>query len=134
MTNAYKLRFACGSAGYEEILRQKFPFPCIRILTRKLENLKFTSGTVITEIFEFLKIKIAHFEKDIYEDCMIVLDEMSITSGKDHAHKHWKSGHWSNFSKLWDFLACDPPIKSPYGPEPPGSDGKELWGMEVDGI
>ncbi|XP_011860451.1 PREDICTED: uncharacterized protein LOC105557743 [Vollenhovia emeryi] len=82
LMNAYKLRFACGTAGYEEILKQKLPFPCIRTLTKKLENLKFNSGTVITEIFDYLKIKIAHFEKDLYKDCMIVLDEMSISPGR----------------------------------------------------
>ena len=40
LLNAYKLKFACGTAGYEEILRQKLPFPCIRTLTKKLENFK----------------------------------------------------------------------------------------------
>lgn len=79
LMNAYKLRFACGTAGYEKILWQKLPFPCIRTLTKKLENLKFTS-TIITEVFEFLKIKIAHFVKDLHKNCMIVLDEM--TPGK----------------------------------------------------
>ena len=64
--NAFKLRFACGTAGYEEILRQNLPCPCIRTLTKKLENFKFSSGTTTSEVFEFLKIKIRHFDRDIY--------------------------------------------------------------------
>ncbi|XP_076665372.1 uncharacterized protein LOC143367443 [Andrena cerasifolii] len=40
LMNAYKLRSACGTAGYEEILRQKLPYPCIRTLTKKLKNFK----------------------------------------------------------------------------------------------
>lgn len=62
-------------------MRQKLPFPCIKTLTKKLENLKFITGLPINKVLEFLKIKISCFEKDIYRDCMIVLDEMSITPG-----------------------------------------------------
>ena len=84
LINAYKLRFDCGTAGYEEILRQGFPFPSVRTLTRKLENLKFLSGSSILEVFEFLRIKISHFQDDYFRDCMIVLDEMSITPGSHY--------------------------------------------------
>ena len=84
LINAYILRFACGKAGYEEILRQGFPFPSVRTLTRKLENLKFLSGSSILEVFEFLRIKISHFQDDYFRDCMIVLDEMSITPGSHY--------------------------------------------------
>jgi len=74
--NAYKLHIDyIGTAGYEEILRQKLFLPCIK--TKKLENLKFTNGMIITEILKLLKIKIINFEKVLYKDCMIVLDEMS---------------------------------------------------------
>lgn len=30
LTNAYKLRFACETSGYKEILRQNLPYPCTR--------------------------------------------------------------------------------------------------------
>lgn len=81
LLNAYKLRFACGTSGYEEILRQKLPFPCVRTLTKKMENLKFNSGVIIDEVLDFLKIKICHFDNDLFKDCAIVMDEMSITPG-----------------------------------------------------
>ena len=81
LLNGFKLRFACGTSGYETILKLKLPFPCVRTLSKKMENLKFRPGAIIDEIFEFLRIKINSFEKDLYKDCMIVLDEMSITPG-----------------------------------------------------
>ena len=81
LVNAFKLRFAGGTSGYNEILRQKLPFPSVRTLTRKLENLKFTAGTAISEVFHFLKIKVDHFTNEIFKDCIIILDEMSITPG-----------------------------------------------------
>lgn len=76
--NAYKLRFACGTSGYEEISRQGFKFPCVRTLTTKMENQKFKSSEPIYEIFEFLKIKSSHFEKDTHRD------EMAITPGSHY--------------------------------------------------
>ena len=39
LMNAVKLRFACGTAGYQEILRQNLPYPCIRTLTKKIRKL-----------------------------------------------------------------------------------------------
>lgn len=77
---AYKLRFACGNSGYQELLNQGYPLPSIRTLTRKLENLKFEPG-LIDEVFDFLNIKISHFKKDTDKDCILILDEMCITSG-----------------------------------------------------
>lgn len=80
LIKAYKLKFACGTAGHEELLKANFPLPSIRTLTRKLENLKFKRG-IIHEVFEFMKIRISGFEKEIDNDCTLVLDEMSITTG-----------------------------------------------------
>lgn len=36
---------------------------------------------LIDEVFDFLNIKISHFKKDTDKDCILVLDEMCITSG-----------------------------------------------------
>lgn len=80
LLKAYKLKFAYGTAGYEELLKANFPLLSIRTLTRKLESLKFKSG-ILHEIFEFMKIKISGFEKEIDKDRTLVLDEMSITTG-----------------------------------------------------
>ncbi|KAL7298978.1 hypothetical protein TKK_0008076 [Trichogramma kaykai] len=80
LLKALKLRFACGTSGYEEILNLNFPFPSVRTLVRKMENLKFKPGCVILEILQFLEIKVNSFQ-DFYKDCVLVLDEMSITPG-----------------------------------------------------
>lgn len=38
LVNSLKLKFACGSTGYKELLKQNFPLPALRTLTRRLEN------------------------------------------------------------------------------------------------
>lgn len=78
LVKAYKLKFVCGSTGYESLLNANFPLPSLRTLTRKLENLKFKYG-LIDEGFEFLIVKINCFKNEIDKDCTLVLDEMSIT-------------------------------------------------------
>lgn len=74
----YRLRFACGSSGYTQLLKEKWPLPSIRTLTRKVENFKFCGGELNKEIMEFLKLKIDVL-KDIHKHCLLLLDEMSIT-------------------------------------------------------
>ena len=81
IVKALKLRFACGTSGYEELLKQKFPLPSVRTLTKRLENLKFSSG-INEEVFAFLKIKCSNFINSIDSDCVLVLDEISIKSGR----------------------------------------------------
>lgn len=54
---ALKLYMACGSKGYEELCRQKFPLPAIRTLQHRIENLKFEPG-LLEDIFELLKFKV----------------------------------------------------------------------------
>lgn len=81
LIRANRIKFACGPSGYAELLEQNFPLPTLRTLARKMENLKFSSG-IIEEIFQFLQIKSEHFANDIDRDCVLVLDEMSITSGQ----------------------------------------------------
>lgn len=76
---ALKLKFACGSSGYKELLNQGHPLPSERILTRKMEHMKFEPG-LIDEVFQFLSMKVIYFE-EIDKDCVLFLDEMAITSG-----------------------------------------------------
>lgn len=83
LTDAYALKFACGNSGYAHLLEKGWPFPSYRTLTRRLEGWKFVSG-ISHKIFEFLKIKADQFQHNEYRDCVIVLDEMSIASGKKY--------------------------------------------------
>ncbi|XP_071637757.1 uncharacterized protein [Temnothorax longispinosus] len=74
---ALKIRFACGSSGYEEVIRH-FPLPSLRTLNRKMQNIQFDSG-ILNDIFDFLSIKVSSFKNSLDNHCMLVLDEMSIT-------------------------------------------------------
>ncbi|XP_039304971.1 uncharacterized protein LOC105207055 isoform X3 [Solenopsis invicta] len=80
LIKAFQLKFACGYSGYKELLNKGFPFPCIRTLNRKLENLKFRSG-ILDEIFQFLNLKVSQFINNTDRDCLLILDEISITPG-----------------------------------------------------
>ncbi|XP_071576118.1 uncharacterized protein [Temnothorax nylanderi] len=78
---ALRLKYACGSSGYKELLKQKHPLPCERTLQRKLESIQFQEG-ICDDIFKLLEDKITQF-KDVRErDCLLVLDEMSIVPGQ----------------------------------------------------
>lgn len=79
ITKALKLKFSCGGSGYEELLKQGYPLPSVRTLQRRSQNLKFDSG-ILHEVFEFLRIKVESFESH-EKDCVLILDEMAITSG-----------------------------------------------------
>lgn len=76
-----KLKFTCGSTGYEEI-RKLFPLPCKRTLTGRIQNLKFESG-VLHEVFDFLQIKVSKMT-DFDKECVVIVDEMSIERGTQY--------------------------------------------------
>lgn len=78
---ALRLKFACGTAGYEELLKQGFPFPSRRTLTRKIEHIKFKPG-ISDEMLKYLEYKVANFKNDRDRECSIALDEISILGGK----------------------------------------------------
>lgn len=76
---ALKLKFACGAAGYEELLQQKIPLPSLRTLRRKLENFQFKPG-ISKEMFEFLKYKKSFFNEERDIECELIFDEMTTSS------------------------------------------------------
>ena len=47
---ALKLRFACGTAGYDELLKQGHPLPCLRSLHCKMEVVSMEPG-ILDETF-----------------------------------------------------------------------------------
>jgi hypothetical protein len=48
---------ACGTSGYEEMLRQGLPFPSIRTIQRHIQNIKFKPG-ILHEVVEIMKHKV----------------------------------------------------------------------------
>lgn len=76
-----KMKFTCGSTGYDEI-RKLIPLPCKSTLTKRIQNLKFESG-VLHEVFQFLSIKVSKMSS-FDKECVVIVDEMSIESGTQY--------------------------------------------------
>ncbi|XP_048515815.1 uncharacterized protein LOC125502128 [Athalia rosae] len=81
--NALKIKFSCGNNGYKEILKQKFPLPSLRTLSRRMQHISFSSG-IQSDIFDLLKTKFEHVEHEHERQYVIVFDEMSIQPAKVH--------------------------------------------------
>lgn len=80
---AFKIKFSCGTSGYQELLKQGYPLPALRTLRRKLEKIRFSPG-ILHEVFEFLKLKVDNFKNNHERECVIVIDEMAITPSKSY--------------------------------------------------
>ena len=76
---ALKLRFACGTTGYAELLNQGHPLPSLRSLRRKMEVVSMEPG-ILDETFRLLKLKVEALDEKERE-CCLTLDEMSIKAG-----------------------------------------------------
>lgn len=76
ISRALRLKFTCGSDGYEELLKQNIPLPSEKTLQRRLQSIKFEPGT-LNQVFEFLKVKIDCFNNN-ERDCCMILEEMEI--------------------------------------------------------
>lgn len=78
LRRATQLRFACGNRGYEELILLGIPFPSLRTLRRKLENLEF-EPEVLDEMLQFLSFKKFNLKNDIDLERGLIFDEMAIT-------------------------------------------------------
>lgn len=81
LKKALRLKLSCGSSGYKEILCQGIPLPSERTLRRRLEGMDFQPG-ISEQMFDILSERISLFTDDRERDCMLTLDEMSITEGE----------------------------------------------------
>ncbi|XP_011167115.1 uncharacterized protein LOC105200996 isoform X2 [Solenopsis invicta] len=78
---ALRLKFFCGSSGYQQLLKEKIPLPSERTLQRKLEGINFEEG-IFNDVFKLSEDKVVSFKDSRKRNCMIALDEMSITPGE----------------------------------------------------
>ncbi|KMQ91988.1 vam6 vps39-like protein [Lasius niger] len=78
---ALRLKFSCGSSGYQELRKQKMYLPSERTLRRKLESIQFEEG-ICDDIFKLLEDKVALFQDVREKDCVLILDEMAIAPGQ----------------------------------------------------
>ena len=79
LKKSFKLKFACGSAGYEELRKQNIPLQSQSTLRAALEKIGFTE---YDDIIEMLAGKAACFEDNRQLDCVLSMDEMAITPRK----------------------------------------------------
>ena len=80
LKKSFKLKFVCGSAGYEELRKQNIPLPSQSTLRAALEKIGFTEGRY--DDIKMLAGKAARFEDNRQLDCVLSMDEMAITPGK----------------------------------------------------
>lgn len=74
---SFRLRFSCGSKGYEDLIEHGYPLPSLRTLRRRLEGIAFESGC-LDDVFLLLTPKVNALS--VYErDCCLTLDEMKLT-------------------------------------------------------
>lgn len=78
-----RLKFACGTTGYEELQAQNIPLPSTRTLRRRMENIAFEEG-ISNEVLEMLAQKMQHVTSAAEKDCSLVLDEMAIQPGEQY--------------------------------------------------
>lgn len=76
-----KLKFSCGSTGYDLLINNNLPFPSISTLNRRLENLKFDTG-ILHEVMEFLSKKVMNMVEN-EKDCCLLMDEMKISECRE---------------------------------------------------
>jgi hypothetical protein len=77
-----QLRFACGTSGYEVLLKMGLPFPSVRCLQYKVENINFLPG-LLPAVFNLLTNKI-HEMKPQERLCALSFDEMSLESAFEY--------------------------------------------------
>lgn len=57
MKKALRLKFSCGSTGYDVLRETGIPLPSARTLRRRLQNVNFSSG-ILTAVLDLLKLKV----------------------------------------------------------------------------
>ena len=75
---ALKLRFGCGTTGYNLLLSQGYPLPTIRTLQKRTAKISFEPG-IAEDIFFLLKTKVATMD-ELDKECVILMDEMNLQS------------------------------------------------------
>ncbi|XDV41529.1 hypothetical protein PO909_010389 [Leuciscus waleckii] len=76
---AIQIQFTAGSTVYKTLQQMQIPLPNIRTLQRRMQHVKLEPG-VLGEVFEMLRLK-AGGMSEMERECVLSLDEMSITPG-----------------------------------------------------
>ena len=54
---ALRLRFSCGTTGYNELLKTGMPLPSVRTLQERMQEIDFSPG-VLNTVFQYLATKV----------------------------------------------------------------------------
>jgi len=68
---ALRLKFSCGSNGYNELLKQQIPLPSERTLRRKKKSVHFQEG-ILDEVFDILQKQVSLFKDDRERDAAVL--------------------------------------------------------------
>ncbi len=79
---ALKLRFSCGSTGYDDLLKAGYPLPAITTLKKRTEHIKFESG-ILPEVFQMMSQKVSSMNSQ-ETWCALTMDEMSLKPSIDY--------------------------------------------------
>ena len=82
LSQALKLKFACSTKGYEELLHQGYPLPAKVTLWDRTRAFKFQPG-ILHEVFDVLACKVATMT-DQEKICALTFDEMAIKASSDY--------------------------------------------------
>ena len=75
---ALQVRFACGTNGYNLLLKQHHPLPSVRTLQRRMSEINFGSG-ILHQVFSALHTKGEYMCRE-EKICCLTLDEMCLTA------------------------------------------------------
>ncbi len=82
LRQALKLRFSCGAAGYDDLLKAGYPLPSISTLQKRTEHIMFESG-ILEEILEMMAEKVKSMnEQEVC--CALTMDEMTLKPSVDY--------------------------------------------------
>lgn len=81
-----QLRFACGTSGYELLLRMGLPFPSVRSLQNRVEHITLKPG-LFDSVFDLMASKVK--EMNAQEKlCVLSFDEMSLQPKYEYDVQH----------------------------------------------
>lgn len=78
---ALRIKFSSTNSGYQKLIKQNIPLPSTRTLRQSLEGVNFIPG-ILDDIFDAMKDKVQQFADQRQRDCMLGIDEMSLTPGE----------------------------------------------------
>lgn len=68
---ALRLRFSCGSSGYNDVRSSGIPLPSIRTLQKRMQSIPFSPG-VLPSVFQYLQEKVCNMVQRCIVKMMVI--------------------------------------------------------------